>query len=139
MHAFDFFRPADDNEVLMAQHSQSFIDAGLAFANTDAKFPIMQAWLADYRVVSIGSIPNTGYMLNAAYLRLKNVTIGYTFPKRITDRIGIQNLRIFVSGENLHEWSELREFFDPEAVTDNGFAFRYPFQRRFAAGINIGI
>jgi len=138
LHAFDYYRPTNDNDVLMAQHSQSYIDAGLANANTDSKFPIMQAWLADNREPGIGSIPNTGYMLNGSYLRLKNITVGYTLPKQFTRRFGVQNLRVFVSGENLYEWSELKEFFDPEAVTDNGLGYRYPFQRRYSAGLNLG-
>ncbi|MFW5725703.1 MAG: hypothetical protein ACOCX0_04580, partial [Bacteroidota bacterium] len=78
-------------------------------------------------------------MLNGAYLRLKNITLGYTLPRELTQRFGVQNLRIFVSGENLYEWSELKQFFDPEAVTDNGLGYRYPFQRRYSAGVNLGL
>jgi hypothetical protein len=42
-----------------------------------------------------------------------------------------------VSGENIAEWSELRKYFDPEAVTDDGDGYAYPFQRRYSLGINI--
>lgn len=136
-HLFDFYRAEDDPEALMAMHSQSYIDAGLAHANPDAEYPVLQAWLADDRVVGMGSIPNTGYMLDASYLRLKNLTFGYTLPRSLTSRANIERLRIYVSGENLAEWSDLADYFDPEAVTDDGVGYRYPFQRRYSVGINI--
>ncbi|HRQ18343.1 MAG TPA: TonB-dependent receptor [Agriterribacter sp.] len=154
-HLLDFYRPEDDNATLMAKHSQSFIDQGLARANHDAKFPILQNWLAD---ANLGTriddamgmvIPQTGYMLNAAYLRIKNVTVGYTLPESLTRRIGINRLRLYVAGENIHEWSELRGFFDPESTNGNiitnptagvgrsGHGMTYPFQRSYSAGINV--
>ncbi len=136
-HLYDFYRAQDDPEALMAMHSQSYIDAGLAQANTDAEYPVLQAWLADNRVVGLGSIPNTGYMLNASYLRLKNLTVGYTLPSNLTGRINVERLRVYISGENLAEWSELSKYFDPETVTDDGVGYRYPFQRRYSVGINV--
>ncbi len=136
-HLFDFYRASDDHDALMAMHSQSYIDAGLAHANPDAQYPVLQAWLADNREVGLGSIPNTGYMLNAAYLRLKNLTVGYTLPQSLTTRANIERLRIYFSGENLAEWSELSDYFDPESVTDDGTGYRYPFQRRYSVGINV--
>ncbi len=138
IHLLDFYRATDDDPALMGMHSRSYIEAGLANANTNAKYPVLQAWLADNREPGLGSIPNTGYMLNAAYLRLKNLTLGYTLPPHLSDRINVRNLRIFISGENLTEWSELSGFFDPEAVTDNGLGYRYPFQRRYSIGVNLG-
>ena len=138
MHLLDFYRHSDDDPALMGMHSRSYIDAGLANANHDAAYPVLQAWLADNREPGLGSIPNTGYLLSAAYLRLKNLTIGYTLPRNLTQRINVTNLRIFISGENIAEWSQLADFFDPEAVTDNGLGYRYPFQRRYSIGVNLG-
>ena len=75
-------------------------------------------------------------MLNAAYLRLKNITIGYTLPASLTQRYKISRFRFFVTGENLFEFSEIKQYFDPEAVAD-GYGWAYPFQRKYAAGLNI--
>ena len=97
----------------------------------------MQAWLKDVNTPGIGQVPNDGFMLNAAYLRLKNLTVGYTLPHSVLDGLGIQNLRVYISGENLAEWSEVSDFVDPEAITDSGFGYRYPFQRRYSIGINV--
>ncbi len=142
-HLFDFYRPEDDSEVDMAKHSQAYIDAGLASQNLDARYPIFQAWLADRNLgeglnESKGlATPQTRYLLSAAYIRIKNITVGYTLPKKWTDRINIDRVRFFVSGENIAEWSEVADYFDPEAVTDDGWGYAYPFQRRYSFGVNI--
>lgn len=154
-HLLDFYRPSDDSEVEIAKHSQSYIEAGLANQNLDAQYPILQSWLADRNLgtridESMGlAIPQTKYMLNGAYLRLKNLTIGYSLPVSLTNRLGIANLRFFVSGENLMEWSKLKQFYDPEAINQNttldpsvspereGNGYAYPWQRRYAVGLNV--
>jgi hypothetical protein len=156
-HLTDFYRPNDDSDVRRAIHSQSYIDAGLADANTDARFPILQAWLADRNLgervdQSKGlAIPQTGYLLNGAYVRLKNVTLGYSLPQALTQKVRIHRLRIFASGENITEWSGVRNFYDPEAITSiddkldptsstsrgTGSGYSYPFQRRYSVGINV--
>lgn len=142
-HLMDFYRPADDSEVDMAKHSQSYIDAGLANANLNAKYPILQAWLAD-RNLGEGlndskglATPQTRYLLSASYIRIKNITVGYTLPKTWTQKVNIEKVRFFVSGENIAEWSGVSTYFDPEAVTDNGHGYAYPFQRRYSFGVNI--
>lgn len=154
-HLMDFYRPEADSEVERAQHSQSYINAGLADANTDAKFPILQAWLADRNLgerideAQGLAIPQTGYLLNGAYLRLKNVTLGYTLPPSLLEKLHVNRLRVYVSGENLTEWSEVKDYFDPEAITDNidkvnpgkstesGWGYAYPFQRRLSFGLEL--
>ena len=132
----DFYRGTSETAAERARHSSSYIAAGLADANTDAYFPVLQSWLADNNYGSGLDIPQTQYMLNAAYLRLKNITIGYTLPASLTQRFKISRLRFFVTGENLFEFSEIKQYFDPEAVAD-GYGWAYPFQRKYAAGLNI--
>lgn len=155
-HLYDFYRATSDVGADRDRHSQSYIDAGLADQNLDAKYPHLQAWLADRNLgeridQAMGlAIPQTDYLLSASYVRLKNLTVGYTLPEALTSGIGITNLRVYVSGENLAEWSELKDFFDPEAVNDAieynpavspsrsvGKGYSYPFQRRYVVGLNI--
>lgn len=136
-HLLDFYRAEGDPQSMRDQHSQAYIDAGLADENTDAEYPVLQAWLMDVNTFGIGQVPNDGYMLDASYLRLKNLTIGYTLPYDLISRYGINNLRVYISGENLAEWSEISDIVDPEAITDNAYGYRYPFQRKFSIGINI--
>jgi len=132
----DFYRGTSETGADRDRHSKSYIAAGLADANTNAYFPVLQAWLADNNYGSGLDIPQTKYLLNAAYLRVKNMTLGYTLPASITKRYKISRLRIFVTGENLFEFSEIKKYFDPEAVAD-GYGWAYPFQRKYAAGINL--
>lgn len=81
----------------------------------------------------------TGYLQSAAYIRLKNLQIGYTIPTRITHRWGIQNLRIYFSGENLWTGTSLASQFDPETISggkdSNGNA--YPLSKTLSCGLNI--
>ena len=139
----NFYRPSDDSESARSQHSQAYLDAGLDRANTDSEYPILQAWLADYRVDNGLAIPQTNYLLNAAYIRLKNITIGYTLPVEITKKVGVSRLRLFLSGENIWESSQVSKTVDPEAIAtsySNGGAwagYAYPFQRRYSMGINL--
>lgn len=106
--------------------------------NMDAPFPRNTAWLADVGGKGL-SREQTQFLLNAGYIRLKNLMVGYQIPERITSRIGIEYLRIYFSGENLWEWSGLTEVFDPEAVNDAywDWGWVYPFQRRYSIGINV--
>ena len=137
---YDYYRPEDDTEEERAMHSQSYIDAGLADANLDAEFPLMQAWNARGYTYENGTglgIPQTDYLMSAAYVRLKNVTLGYTLPRAISRKIRIQSLRIFVSGENITEWSPVKFFMDPEEFTTIPNGNVYPFRRRYSLGVNV--
>ncbi|KYG80799.1 SusC/RagA family TonB-linked outer membrane protein [Roseivirga echinicomitans] len=155
-HLNDFYRAESETGADRDRHSQSYIDAGLADQNLDAKYPHLQSWLADRNLgeridqAQGLAIPQTDYLLSAAYLRLKNLTIGYTLPVKLMSRTGLSNVRVYASGENLFEWSALKDYFDPEAVNNAiqynpavsggrgvGKGYTYPFQRRYVLGINI--
>lgn len=78
------------------------------------------------------------YMQNAAYIRLKNMQIGYTIPKEILDKCKISRLRIFLTGENMFTISGIHENFDPEVATGNwGSGKMYPLMRTFSCGLNL--
>jgi TonB-linked outer membrane protein, SusC/RagA family len=89
-------------------------------------------------------LPQTKYLLNMAYTRLKNVTIGYTLPVKISSRIRLQNARIYVSGENLAEIDHLDLPIDPEVdyttagLNDaNTFGRVYPYRRTYSLGLQV--
>lgn len=131
----DFYRPTAESAEERASDSKSYIAAGLADANTDSYFPVLQSWLADNNYGSGLDISQTKYMLNAAYLRVKNLTVGYTLPEKWTAKAKISRLRIFFSGENLYEFSSIKKYLDPESVSD-GYGWEYPYQRKYSIGIN---
>lgn len=83
----------------------------------------------------------TRYLQNAAYGRLKNLTIGYTLPKSITSKAYIENLRFFVSGENLFTITNFTEAGDPELIGagyDGGkIGETYPLSKTFSFGLSV--
>lgn len=77
------------------------------------------------------------YLQNGAYIRLKNLQLGYTLPKVISTKIGISKLRVFASGENLWTGTKLKETFDPEALGYGNGSVGYPLSQTFSAGVSI--
>ncbi len=101
------------------------------------------------------TVENDHYLQNAAYIRLKNLTVDYTLPKKIVEKIGMQGARVYCSMENLWTWSPMfkhTDMFDPEGigVGDSDFdstssiglsgigdGMSYPMLRTFTFGINL--
>lgn len=75
------------------------------------------------------------WLQNAAYVRVKNLQLGYTLNKKMTDAIRLERLRVYFSGDNLAEYSKLNKAFDPELTTPSGFM--YPIMRSFSFGLNV--
>lgn len=74
---------------------------------------------------------------NTAYLRLKNLSIGYELPKGLVSKAGIQQLRIYIAGTNLFTLSSLHKYgVDPE-VPEGSLAYYYPQQRTLSVGLNL--
>lgn len=80
--------------------------------------------------------PQTRYLQNASYIRLKNVQLGYTIPADKIQRIGMSRLRIFVSGENLWTQSGVAGMFDPETVDGGRNGTVYPLTKVWSAGLS---
>ena len=77
------------------------------------------------------------YVQDASYIRLKNLQIGYTFPKAWMDKIKIQNLRVYFSGENLFTYTKMTDLFDPETIGENDTGNVYPLQRTYSFGLSV--
>jgi TonB-linked SusC/RagA family outer membrane protein len=72
---------------------------------------------------------------HSSYLRLKSLVIGYAVPQRIIAKAGLSNLRVYVSGDDLWEWTKINDGYDPEYGEQSNNTF--PFSRLLSAGINI--
>jgi len=84
----------------------------------------------------------TRYLQNAAYIRLKNVQIGYTLPKVWTNKLHLNKCRIYISGDNLWTGTKLATMFDPEALgnMDNwGAGKTYPLSKVISCGLTINM
>jgi TonB-linked SusC/RagA family outer membrane protein len=86
----------------------------------------------------------TRYLQNAAYIRLKNLQIGYTFPKKLMQKIYVDNLRVYVSANNIWTHSKIKGMFDPEtlysydsSVGYGGYGKMYPLCKTLCVGVNL--
>jgi len=95
--------------------------------------------------------PQTRYLQNAAYIRLKNVQVGYNLPAGLVQKLKLTGVRFYVSGENLWTYSpmfKLTRDIDPESIgksdiiltgttTNNGNGNNYPILKSVTLGLNI--
>jgi len=96
---------------------------------------------ADYPRLSYGGNSNnyqnsTYWLRNGAYVRLKEVNIGYSLPKHIVNKIHLNNVRIFLIGTNLLTWSSFK-LWDPEMGSSNGI--KYPNNKTFTLGLTVNL
>lgn len=77
----------------------------------------------------------TKYLANAAFLKLQNITVSYTFPKVWSKKLQMDDIKVFVSGENLYTWDHLPEGLETDMLTKG--AWEYPFMRKISFGINV--
>lgn len=145
--AFDFnafFQGALEQNVLRTGYlSQPFFNI---WSNQTAAF-LGETWTADNTSASYprltADIPrsrynwqNNDFMLqNNRYIRLKSLVVGYTVPKPIVDKLKLEKLRIYFSGNDLLEWTAVKDGFDPEyGESSNNI---YPFARTWSLGLNV--
>lgn len=118
--------------------------------NTDAFYPqptvYGQAMKWNYQV-------NDRYLMNMAYLRCKTMTLGYTLPKNLLTKVYLSNLRVYVTGENLFEFTNKKVSIDPEtditigknfttgkdASDSRNYGRSYPYQRVLSVGIQLSL
>lgn len=119
----DFFR--DENSVM--------VQNGVLGVNLDSYLP------RPYFNTGKNQNTQTRYLQNAAYLRLKNAQIGYTFNSARLSNIGVSKIRLYVSGENLLTFTKMAKVFDPETVGLGGWndGKTYPFSTVYSFGLNI--
>lgn len=92
---------------------------------TDAKFPMYGS--------GTGSYPQTGYLLDTSYIKLKQVILGYTFPRALINKIGLEKLRLNLAAYNLFTISDMPKYYDADYLSD-----AYPPKRTFSVGIQVG-
>lgn len=105
-----------------------------------------KAWNANNREANVPRIQyndvdmarfSDRFLTSASYLNLQNITLGYTVPVRLITRFGLQNVRVYASGENLWLWSK-RQGFDPRQSTMGGnSSTQYSPLRTISGGITI--
>lgn len=102
--------------------------------NPNAEYPILvpEANAADNYVKS------DKWVRNAAYLRLKNVVLGYTLPKNVVRKLHIDNLRVYASAQNVFTISDFYKGYDPEVSYGGSVGGEfYPIMQTFTFGIDL--
>lgn len=76
-------------------------------------------------------------MQNGAYVRLKNIVLGYTVSQDLTRKIRVDKLRVYAAANDIWEWTKIKDAWDPEQTAFvTGGAQRYPFYRLLTFGVN---
>ena len=102
-------------------------------SNPDATFP--RVWNS-YTQNNPENRASSYWVRDADYLRLKNLQIGYTLPKKISNNLGLRNARIFLTGNNLLTFTRFYDWIDPEAPT-GGTNWTYPMVKIYSIGVNL--
>lgn len=100
-------------------------------ANPDAEFPRIYG---SYGNMGSNYRTSDRYLSDASYLRIKNVTLSYSFPKQWIKKMALSQLKAFVSVENLATFSSLAKGIDPETLSWN-----YPAFRTVSFGLNLSL
>ena len=98
---------------------------------------------ATYPNLKKGSAPNTNnyylsdfWLKDGSYLRLKNLQLGYTFPKKWFKKTPISSLKIYANGFNLLTWTDIK-YMDPEVDPSKDNGWYYPQQKVYNMGLNV--
>ena len=146
--AYVAYVPKKQSAANTVQIDKSDTNWKVVNADDDPYWP-RRAYAQANSTYSTLTFPNDRYLQNAAYFRLKNLTIDYTFPKGLLKKAKIDQLKIYLTGENLATWSPKfrnTDMFDPEVIMggDSDFhdatsanGYSYPMLRSFTFGINL--
>jgi TonB-linked SusC/RagA family outer membrane protein len=115
--------------------------------NPDGYFPRYRGYTALGTNRSLGA-PQTRYLQDASYIRLKNLSIDYTVPIKIAERMNLTNAQIFISGQNIFTASGIfkhTDSFDPEVIENpigdmtnsHGQGDAYPMLKTWTVGLNL--
>jgi hypothetical protein len=119
--------------------------------NTDAYLPRTMSRAASNATTKELGVAQTKYLQNVAYIRLKNLQIGYNLPKKLVSKIGASDLKVYFSGEDLWSYSPLYRIIghgqlDVENATPRdqllrpgagSDGFNYPMMKSFSFGLSV--
>ncbi|WP_197088568.1 SusC/RagA family TonB-linked outer membrane protein [Rufibacter radiotolerans] len=102
--------------------------------NQNAEYPL----LVPEANSSDNFVRSDKWVRDGAYARLKNVVLGYTIPKALTQRVKVESFRVYVSGQNLFTRSNFFEGYDPEVSYGGGVGGEfYPIMQTYTLGVDL--
>ena len=84
------------------------------------------------------NIASSRWLMSTDHLRIKNITLGFTMPSKVSQKWGINKLRAFVSANNLLTWKSDGLYVDPETPVDGLCTFETPALRTITFGLEVG-
>ncbi|AEW03363.1 SusC/RagA family TonB-linked outer membrane protein [Niastella koreensis] len=121
--------------TLWSNLNPSFIGKTWTAENPGAKYPRLTI---DADRSKWNYLHNDFMLQNNRYVRLKTLIIGYTLPQTLSARAHLEKVRVYFSGNDLWEWSSIKDGFDPEQGA-NSVLNGYPFMRTWSFGVNVGL
>jgi len=120
--------------------------------HTDAYFPRTMSRAASSNTNRTLGVAQTKYLQNVAYIRMKNLQVGYNLPSKWINKIGARSVKVFFSGENLFTYSPMYKIVkhtidvenavpsdqDLNPNSTNGDGYNYPLMKSYSFGLNIG-
>jgi hypothetical protein len=110
-------------------------------AYATARYTTTNPSTTDPATITQQTPPSTYFIESGAFLRLNNLTVGYTVPKTLLQRVGISKVRVFLTSQNLFTAKRYSgqspELFNSGALTQGIDATNYPVTRTFAFGVNV--
>ncbi|PPL00616.1 SusC/RagA family TonB-linked outer membrane protein [Parapedobacter indicus] len=116
--------------------------------NFDAYLPRLVGYIAQGTGRAL-NVPNDRYLQNAAYIRLRNLQVGYSLPKKLISKLHANDLRLYVSAENLWTWSPMYKWTKDTDVTNiygsdrdlsggsSGDGYNYPMLKTISVGLTV--
>jgi TonB-linked SusC/RagA family outer membrane protein len=150
--------PSTETEMFWGQYNRPYNNIPMFHLgnmwtpeNVNAYFPRTMSRAASSNVNRTLGVPQTRYLQNVAYMRMKNIQVGYNLPARWISRVGAKSFRIYFSGENLFTYSPMyrivKNTIDVENAVPadqdltnatNGDGYNYPLLKSFSFGLNLG-
>jgi len=145
--------PATDTSVFWGQYNRPYnpmltwqVGNFWTEDNTDAYLPRYTGYYGAF--FDANKNANTRYLQDVSYIRLKSLQVGYSFPKKLLEKIHVQNLRVFFSGENIWTWSPMYKhtrnidvtanIYGYDAVlTTSGDGYNFPTMKSYSFGLDI--
>jgi TonB-linked SusC/RagA family outer membrane protein len=123
------------------KNSRSTPNDNIEASYANSRFTIANPSATDPDVITQSTPPSTYFIESGAFLRLNNLTLGYTVPTNLLKRVGISKLRMYLTSQNLFTAKRYSgsspELFNTDILTSGIDATNYPVTRTFAFGVNV--
>ena len=141
-HQFDFYRgPRYPGQVEGDGTNGTYSTYGLGANTENPYFPRLVLHSGSSTITGLSGCNNnvtqTRYLINLAYCRLKNITLGYTIPKAVTQKVNIDKIRVYVTGENLLTFQDNKLPIDPETTGGGTIGRTFPMQKTVSFGLQV--